>query len=84
MDLEMTGLDPDVDVIVEIASLVTDDDLNIVAEGPDLVIYAPEAALAAMDPVVGFYQAARATSAQRAVVWQLHWHRSAFSRQVPP
>ena len=52
MDLEMTGLDPDVDVIVEIASLVTDDDLNIVAEGPDLVIHAPEAALAAMDPVV--------------------------------
>ena len=47
-----TGLDPEVDVIVEIASLVTDDDLNIVAEGPDLVIHAPEAALAAMDPVV--------------------------------
>ena len=52
MDLEMTGLNPDVDVIVEIASLVTDDDLNIVAEGPDLVIHAPESALAAMDPVV--------------------------------
>ena len=52
MDLEMTGLDPNVDVIVEIASLITDDDLNIVAEGPDLVIHAPEAALAAMDPVV--------------------------------
>ena len=52
MDLEMTGLDPNIDVIVEIASLITDDDLNIVAEGPDLVIHAPEAALAAMDPVV--------------------------------
>jgi oligoribonuclease len=52
MDLEMTGLDPATDVIVEIASLVTDDDLNIVAEGPDLVIHQPDAVLAAMDPVV--------------------------------
>ena len=39
MDLEMTGLDPGKDVIVEIATLVTDDDLEIVAEGPDLVIH---------------------------------------------
>src|SRR5690606_22865824 len=37
MDLEMTGLDPATDVIVEIATLVTDDQLEIVAEGPDLV-----------------------------------------------
>ena len=42
MDLEMTGLDPAVDVIVEIASLITDDDLNVVAEGPDLVIHQPD------------------------------------------
>ena len=40
IDLEMTGLDPSRHVIVEIASLVTDDDLNIVAEGPDLVVHA--------------------------------------------
>jgi oligoribonuclease len=52
MDLEMTGLDPAKDVIVEIATLVTDDDLKIVAEGPDLVIHQQEAALAAMDPFV--------------------------------
>jgi oligoribonuclease len=52
MDLEMTGLDPGKDVIVEIATLVTDDDLNIVAEGPDLVVHQPESALAAMEPVV--------------------------------
>jgi oligoribonuclease len=52
MDLEMTGLDPNVDVIVEIATLITDDELNIVAEGPDLVVAAPEAALAQMDPYV--------------------------------
>ncbi|NBR93185.1 MAG: oligoribonuclease, partial [Actinobacteria bacterium] len=52
MDLEMTGLDPAVDVIVEIASLITDDQLNIVAEGPDLVIHQPEDVLAKMDPFV--------------------------------
>ena len=52
MDLEMTGLDPNKDVIVEIATLVTDDELNIVAEGPDLVVHQPEPALAAMDPFV--------------------------------
>lgn len=52
MDLEMTGLDPSRDVIVEIATLVTDDDLVVVAEGPDLVVHADEAALAGMDPVV--------------------------------
>ena len=40
MDLEMTGLEPLRHVIVEIATLVTDDHLNIVAEGPDLVIHA--------------------------------------------
>jgi oligoribonuclease len=52
MDLEMTGLDPTRDVIVEIATLVTDDDLEIVAEGPDLVVAAPPEPLAAMLDVV--------------------------------
>jgi oligoribonuclease len=52
MDLEMTGLDPSRHVIVEIATLVTDDDLAVVAEGPDLVVTAPPEALAAMDDVV--------------------------------
>jgi oligoribonuclease len=52
MDLEMTGLDPDRHVIVEIATLVTDDDLEIVAEGPDLVVGASEQQLALMEPVV--------------------------------
>ena len=52
MDLEMTGLEPARHVIVEIATLVTDDDLNIIAEGPDLVIHQDEAALAEMDLVV--------------------------------
>ena len=52
MDLEMTGLDHTSDVIVEIATLVTDDDLNIVAEGPDLVVHQPDDVLAGMDPFV--------------------------------
>ena len=53
MDLEMTGLEPSRDVIVEIATLVTDDELNIVAEGPDLVVHQSDAALARVDPIVG-------------------------------
>ena len=52
LDLEMTGLDPDVHVIVEIATLVTDDELAIVAEGPDLVVHQPPDAMARMDDFV--------------------------------
>lgn len=52
MDLEMTGLDVQRHVIVEIATLVTDDELNIIAEGPDLVIHQPDDALAEMDDFV--------------------------------
>ena len=52
IDLEMTGLDPVTDVIVEIATLVTDDDLEIIAEGPDLVVHQPPDALAAMGDYV--------------------------------
>jgi oligoribonuclease len=52
MDLEMTGLDPAKDVIVEIATIVTDDELEIVAEGPDLVVHQPPEALVGMEPVV--------------------------------
>ncbi len=52
MDLEMTGLDPATSAIVEIATLVTDDELHVVAEGPDLVVSCPPDRLAAMDEVV--------------------------------
>jgi oligoribonuclease len=52
MDLEMTGLDHTSDVIVEIATIITDDDLVIIAEGPDLVIHQPDDVLARMDPFV--------------------------------
>jgi oligoribonuclease len=52
MDLEMTGLDPARHVIVEIATIITDDQLEVVAEGPDLVVHQPAEALAGMDAVV--------------------------------
>jgi len=52
MDLEMTGLEPERHVIVEIATLLTDDHLNVVAEGPDLVIHASPEQLAQMGSYV--------------------------------
>ena len=52
MDLEMTGLEPERHVIVEIATLLTDDLLNVVAEGPDLVIHASPEQLAHMGSYV--------------------------------
>lgn len=48
----MTGLDATRHAIVEIATIVTDDDLAIIAEGPDLVIHVDEAALGGMEDVV--------------------------------
>jgi len=48
IDLEMTGLEPDRDTILEIATLITDGDLNAIAEGPNLAIHHPEAVLTAM------------------------------------
>ncbi|MEI6334020.1 MAG: oligoribonuclease [Methylococcaceae bacterium] len=49
IDLEMTGLNPDSDLIIEIATVVTDKDLTIVANGPVLAVHQSDAALAAMD-----------------------------------
>jgi oligoribonuclease len=49
IDLEMTGLDTDRDSILEIATIVTDSELNVLADGPDLAIAHPLAALEAMD-----------------------------------
>ncbi len=49
MDMEMTGLDPERDVVLEVATLITNADLEIVAEGPALAIHQEEAVLAAMD-----------------------------------
>ncbi len=49
IDLEMTGLDTDNDWIIEIATIVTDSDLNVLAEGPELAIHQPDEVLAGMD-----------------------------------
>jgi oligoribonuclease len=49
IDLEMTGLDTTRDLIIEIATIVTDSNLNIIAEGPMLAIHQSDAVLAAMD-----------------------------------
>lgn len=49
IDCEMTGLDPAKDVLIEIATIITDYDLNIIARGPDLAIRASEARLQNMD-----------------------------------
>jgi len=52
IDLEMTGLNPDTDVIVEIATVLTTPQLEHIAEGPSLVIHQPESRLQAMEDVV--------------------------------
>ena len=49
LDMEMTGLSPDTDRIIELAIVVTDAELNTVAEGPVLVVHQPEAVMDAMD-----------------------------------
>ena len=49
IDLEMTGLNTDTDRIIEIATIVTDADLNIVAQGPVLAVHQSDAVLAGMD-----------------------------------
>src|SRR5574344_1934203 len=50
IDLEMTGLEPDSDVILEIATIVTDAQLNVLAEGPSLVVHQSDAVLDGMNP----------------------------------
>lgn len=49
MDLEMTGLNPEVERIIEIATIITDSDLNIIAEGPVFAVRQPQSLLDAMD-----------------------------------
>ena len=49
IDMEMTGLDPNRDQILEIAVLVTDSQLNVLAEGPNLAVFQPEEVLKGMD-----------------------------------
>lgn len=49
VDMEMTGLEPDQDVVIEIATIVTDSELNTLAEGPVIAIHQSDAILAGMD-----------------------------------
>lgn len=49
LDMEMTGLDPGKDVVLEIATIVTDSDLNVLAEGPALAVHQPDSVLEGMD-----------------------------------
>jgi len=49
IDLEMTGLDPDRDVIIEIATVITDKNLNVLAEGPVMAVHQADEILDAMD-----------------------------------
>jgi oligoribonuclease len=49
IDLEMTGLEPEVDCIIEIATIVTDANLNTIAQGPVLAVHQPDEVLAKMD-----------------------------------
>lgn len=49
IDMEMSGLNPDTDAVLEVALVVTDKDLNLVEEGPVLVLHQPDAVLDAMD-----------------------------------
>jgi oligoribonuclease len=64
MDLEMTGLEPDRDSILEIATLITNDALDVLAEGPMLAIHHPEDVLAAMDDWNRNHHAASGLSAR--------------------
>jgi oligoribonuclease len=49
IDLEMTGLDPDADHIIEIATILTDSELELIAEGPVVAIHQPDVVLEGMD-----------------------------------
>ena len=49
VDCEMTGLDTKIDTLLEVAVIITDSDLNIVAEGPNIVIHHPEEVLTSMN-----------------------------------
>lgn len=86
IDLEMTGLDPERERIIEVATIVTDKDLNILAEGPVLAVHQPDALLDAMDEwntrthgesgLVGRVRASRVTEAdaeQQTIAFLERW-----------
>ena len=88
MDLEMTGLDPRRDVIVEVATLVTDDELEVLEEGPDLVIGVGQEALEGMDEVVRLMHERsgllRAIASSEVTLAQASEQTLAFIRKLVP
>jgi oligoribonuclease len=93
IDLETTGLSVGRHVILEIASVVTDKDLNVVGEGPDLVIHQPDSALERLDPwcerqhgFSGLIESSRASdiSLQDAEQQTVTFLRKHTHRQVAP
>lgn len=73
IDLEMTGLNPDVDAILEIATIVTDNELTILEEGPTFIIHQPETVLAIMcDWVKEHHGKSNLTDEVRASTTELH------------
>jgi oligoribonuclease len=72
MDCEMTGLDLGKDLLIEVAALVTDPDLNVLGDGVDIVIHADDAALGAMTEVVrDMHEKSGLTAAARASAFTL-------------
>ena len=75
IDLEMTGLDPDHDSILEIATVVTDKDLNVLADGPEFAIRHPVERLEAMDDW-------NRNQHRKSGLWQ-RFRRAQIDRRVP-
>ena len=93
VDMEMTGLDPDTDVVIEIASIVTTKDLEVLAEGPVIAIHQSDATLAKMDEwntrthgESGLVDRVRASSTDEAAATELtlEFFRSGFSPILLP
>ena len=76
IDLEMTGLKPDTDVIIEMATIVTDVDLNIVAEGPVIAIHQPDASAGRAWTTGTSARTARRASSQRVRASSVHRWRA--------
>ena len=77
IDMEMSGLDPEKEKILEIATIITDGNLNVLAEGPDLVIHQPTNILKGMDAwnqehhgASGLIEAVKASMKSKEWRWQ--------------
>ena len=76
MDLEMTGLDPEHDVILEMATIVTDGNLNVIAEGPAIATaHNPKSKLAGMDEWNTSHHTASGLVARVRTAASVRWRR---------